>query len=128
MPHLCIKPYCGDTCSQCNESVSFNSAIVDVLKERQRQKAAEGYSTTHDDEHTQSELARAAASYLCRTDALMLGGTRVWPKGWTFKPADYRRVLVKALALGFAELERHDRQMANGGQPHSHTVHSFTSD
>lgn len=121
MTYLCIKPRCGDDCSQCNHAVALTRAAVDVLQERQRQVTAEGYHQDHDDEHDMCELARAAASYLCRTDALMLAGTRVWPKGWEFKPADYRRALVKACALALAELERVDRQ----GAPVLPLIHTY---
>ena len=125
MTCLCINPHCGNDCVNCNEAVQFTSAIAAVLAERQRQITAEGYSPEIDDAHDRSELARAAASYLCRTDALMLNGSRVWPPGWEFKPADYRRVLVKACALALAELERFDRSASAISPSPGYTVHSF---
>lgn len=83
--------------------------LADIAHERERQVNAEGYTPEHDDAHDHCELARAAANYACRTDALMLSGTRVWPEGCECKPADYRRLLVKAGALILAEIERIDR-------------------
>ena len=98
-------------------------AMADVAAERERQKAAEGWSIQHDDEHQYRELARAGAAYVqhyyerqwllaqgapeaYRTDA----APDCWPwdeKWW--KPKDSRRDLVRAAALIIAEIERLDR-------------------
>lgn len=101
-------------------------ALEAVLTERLRQITSKGYSADDDDKLQSSELARAAACYLCRTDALMLNGTRVWPRGWNFKPSDYRRVLIKACALALAELERYDRAHKVSGEGPAFTLHSFS--
>lgn len=92
-----------------NMNAYASRSLADIAHERERQVSAEGYSPEHDDAHDHCELARAAANYACRTDALMLNGTRVWPDGWECRPADYRRLLVKAGALILAEIERIDR-------------------
>ena len=103
-------------------SDNLTVAARDVLTERQRQIAQEGWTEEHDDEHTQGEIAQAAACYA-------LAGTSVdeawyihgrwkdvrdlfWPRSWGrawWKPADRRRNLVRAGALILAEIERLDR-------------------
>lgn len=81
-----------------------------VIAERHRQVEQEGWSHEHDNtEHQAGDLAKAGACYATN------GGQdnfppHDWP--WSYdwwKPADFRRDLVKAGALIFAEGERHDR-------------------
>lgn len=90
-----------------------------VLAERQRQISDEGWSIDHDDEHDLGELARAGAAYaihapthagLNKGKAIFGMAVAVWPWGreW-WKPADFRRDLVKGAALMIAEGERFDR-------------------
>lgn len=97
----------------------ISKAVIDVIKERRRQMAVEGWTIEHDDQHLQSELAWAAACYA-------IGGAHVnpaaivisqkdiphalwpWALQW-FKPTDRRRDLEKAGALIIAEIERLDR-------------------
>jgi hypothetical protein len=87
-----------------------------VLAERQRQVIAEGWSSEHDDQHLDGELARAGACYAACAgerrafgEALhKLGNLWPWAREW-WKPADFRRDLVKAGALIIAEGERFDR-------------------
>jgi hypothetical protein len=95
-------------------------AALDVLAERRRQIEAEGHTPEHDDEDN-GGLARAAAAYAMAAAAFSTthpgivrwldeAVNRVWP--WTpmwWKPADPRRMLVKAGALILAEIERLDR-------------------
>ena len=100
-------------------------AWADVLAERQRQVSAEGWTSAHDDEHSDGSLALAAACY-AQGDILpsrfaAIGGSVkpggmapfLWPKSWHpswWKPSpDRRRNLVKAAALILAEIERLDR-------------------
>lgn len=104
-------------------------AIHDVLTERRRQIKAEGWTTNHDDEHTDGSLAFAAACYAAHSgveSAFHSGpeddehfdflrevqdwvqGGWPWPRQW-WKPSDCRRNLVKAGALILAEIERLDR-------------------
>lgn len=104
------------------EAREFNPAILDVIAERQRQKAVEGWTPEHDDLHDSGELAGAAACYAHYTNA------RGWvfptnpgdyqsadePNNWPWdqawwKPTNPRRDLVKAGALILAEIERIDR-------------------
>lgn len=85
-------------------------AARDVLAERQRQISVEMWTHEHDDvEHDNGELARAAAAY-AYPELMALKNVSVWPWGpdW-WKPKDARSNMVKACALGLAEIERLDR-------------------
>lgn len=86
------------------------SGIEDIAAERQRQIEVEGWSPEHDDEHTNGELADAAACYAGDKRQFNTAAPTNWPwsQGW-WKPADRRRNLVKAGALIVAEIERLDR-------------------
>lgn len=89
-----------------------SQAALDVLAERQRQISTEGWTPEHDDQHTDDELALAAASYAISANPDM-SAPSFWPwdaKWW--KPKDGRRNLVKAGALILAEIERLDRAAA----------------
>lgn len=79
------------------------AAARDVLAERSRQIEAEGWTTEHDDQHSNGEMARASACY-----ALNNAANWPWSISW-WKPSDRRRNLVKAGALIIAEIERLDR-------------------
>ncbi|HFQ7146093.1 TPA: hypothetical protein ACHSQ7_005520 [Pseudomonas aeruginosa] len=91
-------------------------AWLDVQAERRRQVEAEGWTPEHDDLYCAAELPRAAAAYI-------LNGANdeapaIWPfsaKWW--KPSTARRDMVKACALGLAEIERLDRAAATQGGP-----------
>ncbi len=82
-----------------------NRTTVNVLweigAERERQTAVEGWSTEHDDTHTDGELAAASACYA-------MHAVRRWeddpPHHWPWsrkwwKPKDRRRDLVRAAAI-----------------------------
>jgi hypothetical protein len=110
-------------------------AALDVLAERRRQVTVEGWTSQHDDQHNDSELAEAAVAYAShaasrgwsfadspdeyRNDrpfpperAVFGYGDVTWPKHWSWdwwKPTSPRRDLVKAAALILAEIERLDR-------------------
>lgn len=90
------------------------AAWVDVLVERHRQVAGEGWEAARDDSMTREELALAAAIYAApETSGDASPRNRILPK-W-FKPRSRRRDLVKAGALILAEIERLDR--AKGRKP-----------
>lgn len=100
----------------------MSKAFDDVKAERDRQISAEGWTPEHDDDHRCGELASAAAAYahvasygdIAHAIAPAGSPPDFWPwedKWW--KPADPRRMLVKAGALILAEIERLDRA---GGQ------------
>lgn len=87
------------------------AAARDVLAERQRQVAVEGWTPEHDDQYQNDELSLAAACYAIASDtALQTSSPNMWPwpEDW-WKPTTERRNLVKAGALILAEIERLDR-------------------
>lgn len=87
------------------------AAWTDVLAERQRQIAVEGWTPEHDAAYPMGKLAQAASVYARNAGAPLWGNP---PTGWPFspewwKPSTPRRDLVKAAALLLAEIERLDR-------------------
>lgn len=89
-------------------------AAVDVLTERRRQVASEGWTAAHDDKYDTGSLSTAAACYAMQSD-FNLGAPPEWP--WSlawWKPSDERSNLVKAGALILAEIERLDRAAIAG--------------
>lgn len=103
-------------------SENLTQAARDVLSERRRQIEKEGWSASHDDEHTAGQLAGAAACYARHVNArgwvidtpFDTYATEDAPNGWPWdeswwKPTTPRRDLVKAAALILAEIERLDR-------------------
>jgi hypothetical protein len=97
----------------------LSPAMAAVIAERFRQVEAEGWSPEHDDEHAPGELAAAGACYaLAAHDASSVHP----PRGWRWadewwKPAGFRRNLVKAAALILAEIEKFDRLKTRGARP-----------
>lgn len=101
-------------------------AWLDVQAERRRQVEAEGWTPQHDDEHADGQMAQAAGCYALHAggiDTDWPGGIRngsalfwPWDKDW-WKPSTARRDMVKACALGLAEIERLDRVAASQGGP-----------
>ncbi|WP_409188421.1 hypothetical protein [Bradyrhizobium sp. RDM4] len=92
-----------------------------VVAERARQVEGEGWSTEHDDAHRAGELALAGASYAKTAHVHLLDGPGLlswaerrpdfWPwSGDWWKPAGFRRDLVRAGALIIAEGEKFDRR------------------
>ena len=116
---------------RCGEAVEPDgepSAWADVRAERQRQIGAEGWTTKHDDRHSDGSMALAAACYASNaatwaekgTDALrenyadLSPGLRwPWARKW-WKPKSQRQDLVRAAALVLAEIERLDRAALKG--------------
>jgi hypothetical protein len=77
-----------------------------IENERQRQIDREGYSTSHDDEHSTGELVAAAACYGNCHDASSPMPHR-WPwESAAWKPKDRLRNLERAGALYLAAAER----------------------
>jgi hypothetical protein len=88
------------------------SPTIMILAERERQKYAEVYSFTHDDQHVNGELAMAAACYAMPAKARIVF-QKPWPfevAAWKPTPDDRIRELVKAGALIVAEIERLQRK------------------
>ncbi|HHP5611934.1 TPA: hypothetical protein ACSC51_003481 [Pseudomonas aeruginosa] len=107
-------------------------AWLDVQAERRRQVDAEGWTPEHDDAHSHGEMARAAACYALAgssapndgTAALLVSLAWPWDEQW-WKPTSARRDLVKACALGLAEIERLDRAgISQNPQPGATTASS----
>ena len=104
------------------KSSPATAAASDVLAERQRQMAVEGWTPEGDDDHTDGELPRAASCYAlmswreeCLSDGEYTASQKAIPHHWPWdpawwKPTDPRRDLVKAGALILAEIERLDRE------------------
>lgn len=95
-----------------------SQAASDVLAERERQRRVEGWTDAHDDQHSEGEMADAAASYAGQwlPDQMVYddGGEPKYPIMWPWnsewwKPKGRRRDLVRAGALIVAEIERLDR-------------------
>ncbi|KWK48040.1 hypothetical protein WT81_05020 [Burkholderia stagnalis] len=94
----------------------LTNAVRDVLAERRRHVEQEGWTPEHDDQHTDGAMARAAACY-AYPELTAIAGLRTWPWDTTWwKPSAPRRNLVKAVALGIAEIERLDRAAARAGE------------
>lgn len=87
--------------------------LMEIAAERGRQVFKLGFDSAHDDQHTEGEMANAAACY-----ALLNRGVHsIFPWWWPWdhkwwKPKDRRRDLIRAAALLVAEIERLDRKEA----------------
>lgn len=81
-----------------------------VIAEVFRQQDVEGFDAAHDDKHDRGELARAGAMYLLHagTQSTTVPREFPWERDW-WKPRDYRRDLVRGVALGIADGNRFDR-------------------
>jgi hypothetical protein len=89
--------------------------MLAVIAERFRQEDQEGWSLEHDDAHAAGELAQAGAAYLLHAGTESGTTPHEWP--WTgdwWKPAGYRRDLVRGVALGIAEGDKFDRSRKSG--------------
>ncbi|MDP5672402.1 hypothetical protein P3771_29565 [Pseudomonas aeruginosa] len=105
---------------------SVPRAWLDVQAERRRQVEAEGWTPEHDDAHSHGEMAQAAGCYALHAGGIGTdwpGGIRngsalfwPWDEEW-WKPKSARENIVRACALGLAEIERLDRAAASQGGP-----------
>lgn len=81
-----------------------------IARERQRQVSEGGYDQTHDDQHTDGELASAALAYLAAYDGEGHGRAAAhWPwEAEGFTPNEQRPIwdLIRAGALIAAEIDR----------------------
>lgn len=94
----------------------MKTGIELIAEERNRQISAEKFSYSHDDEHTEGELAHAAACYASNHDQLpsIKKGENYppkWPWGGWWKPSPNNRIreLQKSGALIAAEIDRLQR-------------------
>lgn len=101
------------------------NVAAEIVAERERQKAVEGWTPEHDDAHKDGQLADAAGCYALYAAAEirvpgMVGGHPAFEWPWeraAWNPKGPRRDLIRAAALIVAEIERIDRaaRAANGG-------------
>ncbi len=94
--------------------VRHSAGLEDVIGERIRQVAKEGYTPSHDDEHGDSSLSIAAACYAMPPGMRQMTELSC-PWGWPWEPAHWkpkgrRQDLVRAAALILAEIDRIDRK------------------
>jgi hypothetical protein len=89
----------------------FLLALADVAAERLRQVGEEGYTPERDDELSDYQLPRAAASYVSNAAGIPRHKALLyWPfPAPGFKPTTRRADYVKGAALLLAEIERLDR-------------------
>lgn len=97
-----------------------DQVLREVFTERERQIVHEGFDASHDDDHGDGQLCRAAMGY-CQSASTSLSDTSVlakkppaywpWLPTW-WKPKTPRRDLIRAAALIVAEIERLDRLAA----------------
>src|SRR5687767_11071676 len=98
----------------------------DIATERRRQIEVEGWTPSHDDEHSDGSLLRAAVLYYHHA----MGGERLryedgvpvgwpWERRW-WKPKDRQRNLIRAGALCHAERDR----LKRAGSSHVEHVNS----
>lgn len=105
--------------------------LAEVAEERRRQ-VEHGFDAEHDDRETNGQIPAGAAHYamaasmaawLGKPDWPSVGGPiakmpRAWPWARTWwKPGCARRMLIKAIALLVAEVERRDRATARACVP-----------
>lgn len=89
-----------------------------ITEERARQVSQEGWTSEHDDEHSEGEIAEAAACYASLASEQAGGGGLAlvppvpaawpWDESW-WKPRDQLRNLVRAGAMIAAEIDRMQR-------------------
>lgn len=106
--------YLAELLAQAEGKVSSDAmmtALDSVIHERVRQVQIEGWTPEHDDEHADGQLAAAAGCYALFGCDGAIPPYWPWANEW-WKPADRRRNLVKACALGLSEIERLDRAEA----------------
>ena len=105
----------GATHSGISEPLKTGVDLIAI--ERERQLSVEGWSAEHDTEHTEGQLAMAAACYAFDAVALPSISAKYfihdnWPwsqKWWKPTPDNAIRQLVKAGALIAAEIDRRQR-------------------
>ncbi|EPX83463.1 hypothetical protein [Salipiger mucosus] len=98
----------------------------EVDDECRRQVEVEGWTAENDDRYFAGRLAAAGGTYALQAADTLMGRPapereipRTWsmdPKAW--KPKDARRDLIRALALGVAELKRMQRAETPAARKH----------
>lgn len=115
-----------------NKELNTKSGIELIAEERRRQVEIEGWTSEHDDQHRECELAGAAISYasVAHSQALVGGsGESYGPSDeWTWDIAQWKpsndpvRNLTKAGALIAAEI---DRLLRAESEKRKHYVENF---
>lgn len=92
--------------------VFASPGVNDIVSERLRQIASEGYEAAHDDEHVCGEMAQVAAELALEHTSASIDRAPHMPDLWGLlqKHKDTRRRLVIAGALIAAEIDRLDRK------------------
>lgn len=91
-----------------------------IAAERKRQIEKEGWDASHDDKHTDQQIAYAAVCYALPVVSRPRHVLRFWPWDWKFwkpweggrQPEGRIRELVKAGALIAAEIDRLQRSVS----------------
>ena len=84
--------------------------LDEIKKEREKQIFKNGYTHSHDDEHTDGSIADAAAHYASSTKSDLYP----WDQKFNSKEKNTReRQLIIAGSLNLAELERIAREKEN---------------
>jgi hypothetical protein len=110
--------------NELNGGLASMSVAKEIADERCRQRAQEGWTDQHDDEHRHGEMLVAAWCYMEHAwknsdatpeayaywplDSMHPPGLWPWHESW-WKPKSPRRDLIRAAALIVAEIERLDR-------------------
>ncbi|HEL7748804.1 TPA: hypothetical protein UL761_000308 [Stenotrophomonas maltophilia] len=108
------------------QGIDLGPGVQAIAIERQRQMAAERFTSTHDEQYQRGELAKAAVAYAQLAAMELDAGTRghigwlnppaIWPwEAHWWKPVDARRDLVRAGALIAAQLDLIDQRDAAPG-------------
>ena len=90
-----------------------NDGAALISAERSRQMKEEGWSSSHDDQWRNGELATVAVCYVLN-DTFGVWWPTSWDKKW-WKPKDKIRNLVRAGALIAAEIDRLQKLADEGG-------------
>ena len=98
-----------------------NRILAEIAAERDRQVSAHGYDDSHDDRHTKSEIAIAAACFALSTadaherPSIPAAIALLWPwQDYVCGRRPARRALIIAAAMLIAEIERLDRATGRG--------------
>lgn len=98
-------------CSACGLPLSPDNGVYDLIKIEREKQIEHGHDMAHDDAHDEGEIACAMSCYALPTLRRHPSGMPdhwPWTDAW-WKPSDRISELVKACALGVAEIERLQR-------------------
>lgn len=84
-------------------------SVIDEIIGRRKHQIRKGYDATHDGDHTEREIAFAAACFAIGSYAYTIKGECLWPWKEQLPSGEPRDQLIDAAALIVAEIERMDR-------------------